>query len=96
MSAPKGNDYAKGNKGGNPGFGKIEKIKKNYDKYSDVFWRELGKRMEKGEQWALTEFNKIQVKMIPQNIETDGVIILKWQDGNNDTVQTKAAPEESS
>ena len=54
---------------------------KNVDKYSQVFWDNLGAMMEgndKGDRrFAMQEYNKIQVKMIPQDITSDGKALPK-------------------
>lgn len=102
MPAPKGNQYAKGNKGGNPGFGRMAFIKDKMAKYSPLWWKEwegmmngelFKKDLEKfknGEvkqsfeefqkilsnatdlkKFAMSEFNKLQAKMIPTQIAGD-------------------------
>ncbi len=72
---------------GHKGFGKMSVIQENYDKYSPVFWKKLGELMEQGDKWALSEFNKIQVKMIPQKLTGDDdnpvPILVKFIDENN-------------
>jgi len=56
-------------KRGNPGYGKLENIRENYDKFSPVFWtlmEEFSKSKSKEDKrFFVQEFNKIQTKMIP-------------------------------
>jgi hypothetical protein len=59
-------------KRGNPGYGKSEMIRQNVDKFSPVFWQlmeELSKsRKAEDKRLFITEFNKLQVKMIPTEV----------------------------
>lgn len=52
------------------------KLIKNLETYSVLFWDTLGKWFrsddEKKQQFAMTEFNKIQVRTIPQDITSGG------------------------
>lgn len=54
MAAPKGNKFAKGNKGGNPGYGQMDFIKNNVNKYSELWWKEW-EQMMKGNMFAELE-----------------------------------------
>jgi hypothetical protein len=76
MAAEKGNQYAKGNKGGNPGYGKSKNLVARVDKFEPLFWDELEKMItgddKADRKYAMTEFNKIQLKMIPQDITSGG------------------------
>ena len=76
MAAPKGNKNAVGNNGGNPGYGQLEYIKKQVEKYSPDWWL-MWKALMRGEtkediKYAMTEFNKLQLKLIPQDITSGG------------------------
>lgn len=90
MAAEKGNNYAKDNKGGNPGYGKLKNLKDNVDKFSPLFWEGLNDMM-KGDKtdkkWAMQEFNKIQLRMIPQDITSGGnelqPILVKFIDAED-------------
>lgn len=65
-----------GAKLGHPGHGHIQYIKNKVKFYQDVWWKELGSLMQSGnfeeKRFAMNEFNKIQVKMIPQDITSLG------------------------
>lgn len=102
MAAPKGNKFAKGNNGGNPGYFKLTFISKNANRVLPTWWTEI-KKMMKGKdptdkRFAMAELNKIQVKMIPQTLSNDphnplpniGVIILPQKDANTLETNTKA------
>lgn len=60
---------------GNPGYGKMEFIKANVEKFSPKFWELMeiysNSRNPEMEKFFMTEFNKIQAKMIPQIIGGD-------------------------
>ena len=75
MGAPKGNTFAKGNNGGNPGYGKMAFIKNNVVKHSQAWWENWEAMMNGNDKdykkLAMTEFNKLQVKMVPQKLEDD-------------------------
>lgn len=86
MAAPKGNKNAVGNNGGNPGYGRLSFIADNANRVLPKWWTEIEK-MLKGKnkelkKFALQELNKIQVKMIPQDINGDlnGNFTIKWSD----------------
>lgn len=72
-------------KRGNPGYGKLELIRTNVSKYTPVFWQlmdEFSKSKSKDDKrFLITEFNKIQTKMIPQdgNLDFTGELKIKWQ-----------------
>ena len=75
MGAPKGNQFAKGNKGGNPGHGKLAFIRNKVVKHSEDWWKNWEEMMngedKEYKKLAMTEFNKLQVKMVPQKLEDD-------------------------
>ena len=77
MPAPKGNQFAKGAKGsGNPGYGKISTVLNKVKEHTPLWWTEWEKMIKHG-QWderkvAMQEFNKLQVKLIPTDIESGG------------------------
>jgi hypothetical protein len=80
MGAPKGNDYAKGNNGGNPGRGKLAFVRQKVTEHSELWWSEW-ETMMKGERddkhLAMKEFNKLQTKMIPQDMDVGGQVIVQ-------------------
>lgn len=65
---------------GNPGYGRLKFVSEKVGKYSEIWWAELGKMMESKEleakKFAMAEFNKIQVKMIPQDVTSGGEKIV--------------------
>lgn len=75
MAAPTGNQNAKNNKGGagNPGYGKLKFIRDKVSQFSETYWKEWERMMngnDKDEKkFAMAEFNKLQVKMIPQSLD---------------------------
>jgi len=72
MDKRQNNSGTKGNKGNKTGFGQLNNLRANMLKYEPVFWEKLGTLMLEGDKWALAEYNKIQVKMIPQeNLNTN-------------------------
>ena len=50
-------------------------LQENVDKFSPIFWEKLNEYIESGddtkERFAMSEFNKIQVKMILQKLGGD-------------------------
>lgn len=94
MAAPKGNQYAKNNKGGGLTYFKLTFITKKANQVLPEWWTEIRKMMKGKDptdrRFALQELNKIQVKMIPQTLANDpsnplpnfGVIILPQKDAN--------------
>lgn len=61
---------------GNPGYGKMSSVLKKVKVFHPLWWTEW-EAMMTGEdvvnkKFAMTEFNKLQVKMIPQDITTGG------------------------
>jgi hypothetical protein len=60
---------------GNPGYGIVKQVKANFDKFSPLFWAELNKMIKSRDindrKFALSEFNRIQVKMLPQVVQGD-------------------------
>jgi hypothetical protein len=69
---------------GNPGYGKMELIRSNFDKFSPVFWQLMERfsqsKSKDDQRFFLQEFNKIQTKMIPQAISdpSGGPIVIQW------------------
>lgn len=63
------------NKGGNPGYGKMKVIEANINKFSPKFWKLMEEFAASGDLKKqtifITEFNKIQAKMIPQIVGGD-------------------------
>lgn len=124
----KNNKGKEKNKGGNPGYGKLNYIREKVEQHSELWWKEWENMMnsrpdefinknvkelikeliKKGDgytakeiikdlakgafyrkQFAMSEYNKIQVKMIPQALSNDpdnplqvGVIILPQKNAN--------------
>jgi hypothetical protein len=105
------NAGTKGNKGGNPGHGRLEFIREKVSQYSELWWteweammnskpdefinnnvkeilkdlvargdkytaKEILEGLAKGafyrKQFAMSEFNKIQIKMIPTDVTSGG------------------------
>jgi hypothetical protein len=72
-------------KRGNPGYGKLEMIRENVDKFSPVFWSLMEKmsksKSREDQRLFIQEFNKLQVRMIPQQIGGvgDEPIQITWQ-----------------
>lgn len=66
-----------GNKGGSgaPGFGKMNKVLENVKTYMPDWWKNWELLMngedKTDKKYAMTEFNKLQVKMMPQNMEDE-------------------------
>ncbi len=60
---------------GNQGYGKMELVRQNVDKFSPKFWELMeiyaNSRNPDFEKIFITEFNKLQVKMIPQVVAGD-------------------------
>jgi hypothetical protein len=62
-------------KRGNPGYGKMENIRLNVDKFMPRFWKlmeEASRGNRDDKRFFMQEFNKIQTKMIPQTLDGDG------------------------
>jgi hypothetical protein len=80
------------NKRGNQGYGKTKMIRQNFDKFSPVFWELMEKmarsKVKEDQKFFIQEFNKIQTKMIPQ--EVGGIngepIKIEWQQSPSLTV----------
>ena len=110
MPAAKGNNYAKGNKGGNPGYGALKQIRDNVKKHCPLWWKQwedmmnskpdefinknvkelIAELIKKGDsytakqilgdlakgafyrkQFAMSEFNKLQAKLMPTIVGGD-------------------------
>jgi hypothetical protein len=75
MPAPKGNQHAVGNKGGNPGYGKMAFLRLKVEQHSELWWTKwedlIKSKNWPEQQFAMAEFNKLQAKMIPQDINLD-------------------------
>lgn len=67
-----------GNKGGtgNPGYRKLRMVSEKVDKFSEVWWKKWEEMIDGEDKQsvrvAMTEFNKLQCKMIPQDITSGG------------------------
>lgn len=84
MAAPKGNTFAKGAKGaGNPGYGKLKGVLDHVKAHTNQWWLEWEMLMNdekiENKKYAMTEFNKLQVKLIPTDIESGGQpLVIKF------------------
>ena len=54
-----------GNKGGGRTLASRVSVMENYEKHNPLFWKVLAKLMLKEDKWALSEYNKIQLKLMP-------------------------------
>jgi hypothetical protein len=72
-------------KRGNQGYGKTELIKGNIDKFSPLFWDLMEKfaksKTKEDQKFFMQEFNKLQAKLIPQQLSGvgDEPIQVQWQ-----------------
>lgn len=95
MAAPKGNNYAKGNNGGNPGYGALNMIRNNVKKHCPLWWESWEKLMKskemKEKQYAMTEFNKLQAKLMPTIVggDDDKPLIVQFNEPFNLTSKAK-------
>lgn len=75
MGAPKGNQYAKGNNGGSPGYGNIKQILTNIKTYMPEWWTEwkrmLRSKNKEERKVAMQEFNKLQIKVVPTDMNVN-------------------------
>ena len=86
MAAAKGNQYAKGAKGNShAGCGAV--IVNNFNKYQGQWWEAMEPLIKKGDRWALAEFNKIQVKLIPQENINKNETVISISDEDRKVVQ---------
>lgn len=62
-------------KRGNPGYGKMQNIRDQVDKFSPLFWSLMEEmaisNRKEDKKFFIQEFNKIQTKMIPQDVSAD-------------------------
>ena len=81
----KNNGGKKGNKGGNKGYGYVQSIKNNVEKYTPIWWENMGKLLKENDKWAMAEFNKLQLKMCPviQEVEIDHKGGIEHTHGSN-------------
>lgn len=89
MDGRKNNHGTKGNKGGNPGYGNLEFVKLKVNEYSELWWKQWKLMMNSNKidskKFAMAEFNKLQIKMIPQKLEgggEGGEFVFKVVSGN--------------
>jgi len=79
-----------GKKTGHPGKGFLKLMEESLEKYSEDWWTQLHAMMmgddKNDRKFAMSEFNKIQIKKIPQEQSHTGEISVKWSNGDNDTV----------
>src|SRR5207244_1238486 len=61
---------------GNPGIGKMKQLKDNMDKYEPLFWQLMERfghsRSKEDQRFFVQEFNKLQAKLIPQQLSGEG------------------------
>ena len=68
---------------GSKGFGRLNRIRENVDKYSELWWNRWEQSMTSDDKQerlhAMTEFNKLQCKMIPTEVTgaEGGEILIK-------------------
>jgi hypothetical protein len=78
-------------KRGNQGYGKTELVKGNVDKFSPLFWDLMDKyaksKNKSDQKFFMQEFNKLQAKMIPQQLGGigDEPIQITWQQSQSPT-----------
>src|SRR5690242_11927818 len=69
---------------GNPGIGKMKQLKDNMDKYEPLFWQLMERfghsRSKEDQRFFVQEFNKLQAKLIPQQLsgEGGGPVQVQW------------------
>jgi hypothetical protein len=69
---------------GNPGYGKMEFIRQKVTEFSPLWWEQWSKMMKskaKGDvKFAMDQFNRLQTKMIPQEVGGVGgeAIKIEW------------------
>jgi len=97
MDGRTNNKGTKGNNGGNPGHGKLNMVREKVKHYMPQWWTNWELMMNEGakedKRWAMTEFNKLQTKMMPTTFEDDEgnavspvlVTFLNDKSTNNDT-----------
>lgn len=83
MSETKGTRGGKRPGAGNPGYGRVSQILKNVEKHMPLWWEEWEKMFHSGlweeRKCAIQEFNKLQVKVIPTDIESGGKsLVIKF------------------
>jgi hypothetical protein len=91
---------------GSKGYGKTEQIRQQFDKFSPLFWQlmeEMAKsKIKEDKKFFITEFNKIQTKMIPQTLQGDeegGAIqikVINYGDNPPVSVHAEGLPASSS
>lgn len=96
MDGRKNNGGARSNSG-SKGYGRMLFIQKNIEKYGGLWWDEIGKMMEgeskEDKKFALAEFNKIQIKVIPQEQTGEMTFIVKVEDYGRDKNSTPIKAE---
>jgi len=98
MDGRKNNGGTKGNKGGSPGYGKLSFIKNKVEKHSKDWWEEWEKMMKNtdkdttNKRFAMTEFNKLQIKLMPTVLSGDdeNPLILQFDETFKLTSKTEA------
>ena len=66
---------------GNPGYGKLKFLKDKVEQFTPKWWTMWELMIEMGapedKRFAMSEFNKLQMKMIPQDIDVAGEVIIQ-------------------
>jgi hypothetical protein len=75
MDGRKNNKGTKGNPGNKMGYHQYNFISEKVAKHSEQWWKEAVRMMTKGDKeekkFAMSEFNKLQVKMVPTVVAGD-------------------------
>jgi hypothetical protein len=105
MADGRQNNGGKRKGAGNPGYGKRKNLVARVDKFEPFFWDELEKMItgddKADRKYAMTEFNKIQLKMIPQDITSGGkeipqpIMNLKYVQQDNSNIEDNSDEQEN-
>jgi hypothetical protein len=67
---------------GNQGYGKNKFVAEMIDRYSATWWTEWELMMtgedKNDKKFAMAEFNKLQIKAVPQDVNADVNATLQW------------------
>lgn len=85
---------------GNPGYGKLKFLKDKVEQHSPKWWTLWEQMVDSGlpedKRFAMGEFNKLQIKMIPQDVDFVGDIVVKIAKQVADKYDTPPNTSESS
>jgi len=66
---------------GNPGYGKMKILREKVEQHTEKWWATWESMMDGGlpedKRFAMGEFNKLQCKMIPQDVDVAGELLIK-------------------